>query len=179
VSWKWTFKKWLISAFLIAHLAALTIWNLHATLRARLSVVLDPYMNCTGLWQHWGMFAPDPAKETTTLEALVQDNHGTVRTFAFPKIAGRPVREAVLAYRSAKYTSVLGLKDSRMQREFAARHVVRTLNLPADAYPLTVQLQYEVWPSPEPGQSLNTVSIHGNRRVLESYSFPNLAEAMP
>ena len=60
-------KKAAISAFLLAHLAAVAVWNLpDCAIKGRFVGPSARYLLPLGLWQHWGMFAPHPAKATST-----------------------------------------------------------------------------------------------------------------
>ena len=62
--------RWLISAFLVVTVGGIVIANLpEGSIQQRLAKVTQPYMNATGLDQHWSMYAPYPRKEILYLEA--------------------------------------------------------------------------------------------------------------
>lgn len=180
MSWTWTARKRLVSAFVLLHVAALIAWNLplKAAARGRVAPLAEAYLLPTGLWQDWGMFAPDPPLSICTLEAVTVDRHGVARTFAFPKLTGLGVASASWRYRHAKYASVVGLEKSAAHREFAARTVLRRLDIPPEAYPVDVQLVYQVRDIPPPGEPIDP-EAPARTHVLGTYRFPNRAEADP
>ena len=176
----WTVKKSAISVFVTLHLAALAIVNIpQCPIRERFADWAAAYVLPTGLWQDWYMFAPDPGKYAVTLEALVADNTGKASRFPFPSIGELSVWEKMPAYRHAKYAANMSLPNCKAQREFAARHIIRTLNLPASAYPLKVQLYYKSLPIPAPGTPPSEVPVASENLVIANFEFPNLQEALP
>ena len=180
MAWAWTAKKWGVSAFVLCHVGALVVWNLppKVALRERLAPTLGWYLLPTGLWQDWGMFAPDPAPSTIALEAVTLDRHGVLRRYAFPTLTGLSVPAASWRYRHAKYASVVGLEDSAAHREFTARTVLRRLEIPEAAYPVQVQLIYQVRPTPPPGETADPAEPP-QQAILDTYRFPNRAEVDP
>ena len=84
----WTARRLAISAFLIGHMGAVSIWVLPpCPIQRRCAGTLAYYILPLGLWQYWGMFAPDPVRDTLMLEAEVIDVRGIRYNFAFPKLA--------------------------------------------------------------------------------------------
>ena len=81
-------KRLAVSVFLVGHIAAVVLTNLpDCPLRRSLGGLwVDAYLMPTGLWQGWGMFAPEPTKDTLTLEATVLDARGLIHKFAFPRM---------------------------------------------------------------------------------------------
>jgi hypothetical protein len=146
-------RRVLISVFVVLHLSATVLWVLPpCPLRARCIGVVQYYMVPMGFWQYWGMFAPDPQRDSMTLEAEVIDARGIRSTFAFPKMADYPTQVAKLArFRYPKYAANLLMPDTQVDRKLSARHALRRLDLPDDAYPLTVSLVYHVRVAPPPG----------------------------
>lgn len=177
MAWIWTARKWAVSAFVLAHVGAVVVWNLPepAALRQRLAPGLSWYILPTGLWQDWSMFAPDPAASSVALEGVAVDRHGVLRRYEFPRLTGRSVPDAAWRYRHAKYASVVGLESSAAHREFAARTVLRRLPIPAEAYPVDVQLVYRMTITPPPGEPATPPQTS----VLGTYRFPNRAEVDP
>jgi hypothetical protein len=150
--WAWNARKWVVSAFLVMHLAATLIWVLPSCpLRERCRHWAGYYLLPLGMWQYWGMFAPDPMKESITLEAEVIDSKGLRYGFAFPKLADYSPLAAVPRFRHSKYAANLLNPDTPYDRAFAARHVARQLALPAEAFPVNVTLIYHLKLPPPPG----------------------------
>ena len=88
LTWMWTARRLAISAFLIGHMGAVSIWVLPpCPIQRRCAGTLAYYILPLGLWQYWGMFAPDPVRDTLMLEAEAIDVRGIRYNFAFPKLA--------------------------------------------------------------------------------------------
>ena len=175
-------KRIAVSVFLVGHLAAVALTNLPdcALKRAIGFGWVDAYLMPTGQWQSWGMFAPEPAKDTITLEAVVRDSRGLVRRYAFPRMVDQSAWVGFRGgYRHSKYAHNLGPPQARANREFAARFVVRALEMKAEDFPADVQLVNQVWPTNPPGSPADEPPASPWTSVLETYTFPTLAEAQP
>ncbi|MFO0907565.1 MAG: hypothetical protein U0794_04255 [Isosphaeraceae bacterium] len=150
--WCWTARKLGISAFLIVHLGATTLWVIpDCPLRRACFSVVSCYIEPLGMWDYWGMFAPDPMKETITLEADVIDARGIHFGFAFPKLADYTRLTGIPRFRHSKFAANLAMPGNEMYRVLAARHVIRQLALTSEAFPLEVRLIYQVRNAPPPG----------------------------
>lgn len=173
-------KRLAVSAFLVVHLSALLFVNLPASpLSEKLGGWSDLYLQPTGQWQSWGMFAPDPSTDTITLTAVVRDSRGLLHHYSFPRTMDKSAWEGVWGYRHSKYANNVGLPTGRANREFAARFVLRELTLKADDYPADVQLVHEVWPTKLVNTPADAPPATPWQSILETYHFPNLAEATP
>src|SRR5262249_45114559 len=88
--------RWLgISAFRVLPMSATSSWLMPASpVRAAGVPLVKYYMMPLGLWQYWGMFAPDPMGDAVTLEAEVVDAHGLRTTHEFLKVADLDVWRA-------------------------------------------------------------------------------------
>ncbi len=170
-------RRGAISIFLVLHLAAVALWNLPACpLRARFEGLAAYYILPTGLWQYWGMFAPDPIRDTLTAEAMAMDAQGKLHRFGFPKIADYSFWAQIPRVRFSKFTCNLNEPTLRVHREFAARHAVRQMNLPEEAFPVHVELNYQLWRSPPPGSPPIDPLTPPIQILIESYRFPTIAE---
>jgi hypothetical protein len=79
------FGRALISVFLVVTLAGATLENLpQSRLRTDALRVAQPYLNATGLEQVWGVFAPEPRRESIALRALVSYANGSTQTWRTP-----------------------------------------------------------------------------------------------
>jgi hypothetical protein len=176
----WTIKRLVISAFVAAHLAAVTIWIVpQCELKRRCFHTLAYYMLPIGQWQYWGMFAPDPVKNTIWLEAIARDAKGMLHSFAFPKEQDMPTFLKIVRYRHSKYATNFAAGDEfKAHREFGARHVVRSLNLPADAFPVDVEMVFQVRVTPPLGTVPDPMAPVVPS-TIESYRFPTLEEVLP
>lgn len=172
-------KQLTISAFLLVHLVGLAVWNMPiCAIRDRLVPVYQYYMCPLGLWQNWTMFAPEPVKNTTTLQALVVDKNGFMYQFAFPKLVDFSWLEGVTRVRHSKFAANVGEAGYPEFREIAARHVVRALELPPEVFPVDVEVQYLVKMSPPPGtvpDPMVVPIVH----PIKAFRFPTWQEARP
>ncbi len=180
MNWRWTAQKWTISAFLAVHLFMVMVINLPGSfLKARLYPVAIHYLLPLGLDQAWGMFAPNPAAHPMTLEVLTVDKNGIQRVFDFPKMTEFGVWEAFPKVRHSKFTSNCGIEFHRDFREFAVRHAIRQLKIPADAFPVEAELLYLVLETPPLGEPARDPMKPPTRQTLELYRYPSMAEVSP
>lgn len=178
----WRFiQRTAISLFVIAHLCAVTIWILPACVIKLWAIpYIVKYMVPLGQWQYWGMFAPDPMRDTMMLEAAVVDARGLLHTFAFPKEKDFGAWGSSLHYRHSKYAANFALKEEfKAHREFAARHAVRQLGMTADMFPVDVQLMYRIKPTPPPGSPPPDPMMPLAVAAIDTYRFPSLKEVQP
>jgi hypothetical protein len=172
LNWRWTAHRLGISAFLIVHLAAVAVYNLPASyLRERLFPYASTYLIPLGLWQSWAMFAPNPTACEMTLEAMAVDARGIQRSFAFIKMADLSILRAAPRVRHSKYTSNIGDEANAAIRECAARHVVRQLQIPDDAFPVDVELFYQVRETPPLGEGPLDPMKPAVPKSIKSYRF--------
>lgn len=74
-----------ISAFLVATLFSLLIWNLpDSEIKRKSLTVVRPYVTALSLEQNWGVFAPDPRRETLDFFARVSYADGTEEELRAP-----------------------------------------------------------------------------------------------
>jgi hypothetical protein len=148
----WTARRLAISAFLVFHVAANVIWVLpQCPIRQQFAPALRYYILPLGLWQFWAMFAPDPIRDTVVLDAEVIDINGVRYAFAFPRLADYNWWQGIPRFRYSKYAANLVADEFTLPRKFAARHVLRRLKLPAEVFPVTVHLMYQLRSTPPPG----------------------------
>ncbi len=170
-------RRGAISAFLLFHLSALAIWNMPACeVRSRCQGALSYYMLPTGLWQYWGMFAPDPMTQTVIAEAMARDAQGKIHRYAFPKLADYSSLGRIPRFRYSKFTC--NLKESAMpeHRELAVRHAIRQMNLTENEFPLHVELNYLLWQAPPPGSPPVDPMTPPTQQLIAAYKYDSLAE---
>lgn len=74
-----------ISALIVVALVAMLTANLpESVLKRRLSSVADPVIRGSGLVQVWGVFAPDPRRQSLDIEAQIRFADGTSSTWRDP-----------------------------------------------------------------------------------------------
>jgi len=154
LSRRWTAWKLAISAFVLFHMTATVAWCMpESPMRRALAPWFHRYMLPLGLWQSWGMFAPEPVQTTYTLEAEVGDARGLGRIYEFEKVADLPFWRKLPRFRHPKLAANLMVDEYLPQREMAARHAVRALDIKPDAFPVYVRLYYQFAETPPPGSS--------------------------
>jgi len=99
--------------FFFFHLACITIWALPeppAAVRSKeveprgsdwlllanadhlkTNSIVETYVLSTGIWQYWDMFSPDPAQVDFYGDAEVVYRDGSVKTYAYPRMADLPI----------------------------------------------------------------------------------------
>jgi hypothetical protein len=183
-SWTWTIRRLAISAFLVVHLSATGIWLLPSgAIRNHFGPIAKYYILPLGQWQFWAMFAPDPVRDTITLEAEVIDANGVRYAFAFPRLADYNWWQGIPRFRYSKYAANLSAEEFATPREFAARHVVRRLKLPASVYPVSVHLLYQIRKTPPPATDNPAPQVDGTPPVrpyvIGTLRFESASEVNP
>lgn len=179
-AWFPTIHRLAVSVFLVVHMGATFVWVLPpCPLKARCFGPVSCYILPLGLWQYWGMFAPDPVRDTVTLEADVVDSRGLRTSFAFPKLADYSWWRGIPRFRYSKYAVNLSVPELQLQREIAARHVVRQLGFPDEAFPVDVHLIYQVRLTPPPGGPPADPMTPAQPYVLGAFHFEKPGEVRP
>lgn len=180
MDWRWTARRLVVSAFLVVHISATVLWVMpDCALQRRTNRFVRCYIFPLGLWQFWTMFAPDPMTLSYTLEAEAVDTQGIRYSFAFPRLEGYSPLERIPRFRHPKYAVNLSINEFREPREFAARHVARTLGLTADRYPVDVRLFYEFRDSPPPGGPRPDPMAAPRTSTLGTFHIASYVEAHP
>ncbi|GAC1474593.1 MAG: hypothetical protein NVSMB9_25240 [Isosphaeraceae bacterium] len=176
----WKVRRLAVSAFLVLHLGATLIYVMPpCPVRNHCFEAVCYYILPLGLWQSWAMFAPDPVRDTWTLEADVMDARGMRHTFAFPRLGDYSTWQGIPRFRHSKFAANLSIPDLRLQREFTARHVVRALKLPGEAFPVDVHLLYQVQVTPPPGAPPAETWIAPQPYEIGSFRFASLDQVRP
>lgn len=180
MAWRWTARRLGVSAFLIFHLSATACWVLpFCPIKQRVFGSLSYYMFPVGTWQCWSMFSPNPPTDIFTLEAVAVDAQGMQHGFLFPKIADYSLWGGLPRYRHPKFAANLLVDEFAPARCFAARHAVRKLELPADAFPVKVHLVYMVRTIPPPGSPPEELPSPPTPVTFASFQFQNPGEVRP
>jgi hypothetical protein len=176
-SWVGKARRFAISAFLIGHLGATSIWIApRCPIRIQCYDALMYYMYPTGLWQYWTMFSPDPQRDSMTLEAVVTDVHGLRHLYAFTRVADYSWWAGIPKFRHPKFAANLGYDDLAIHRKIASRHAVRQLDLGEADYPLDIKLLYQFRATPRPGTPYADPLAPTRPYVVASYHFTGIDE---
>lgn len=77
----------LITAFLAFHIVAVLLWLTPAmTLNKAFLRLTRNYISWVGLWQNWGMFAPEPSRLNIYISAEIVYRDGTLEEWSFPRM---------------------------------------------------------------------------------------------
>lgn len=173
-------KRWGVSAFLAVHLGATLVWvSPPCPVRAALQPWARYYIMPLGLWQYWGMFAPDPVRDTLTLEADVVDARGLRSTYHFTRLADFSAWQGIPRFRHSKYAMNLAVPELQGDRMLAARHAVRRLAIPDEAFPVDVGLVYQVRTTPPPGGPAADPMTPTRPVVAATFHFQTPGEVRP
>lgn len=177
LAWRWNAWRLAISAYLVLHLTATLAWVVPPSpIKALLMPKFRFYMLPCGLWQSWGMFAPDPMNSTIVLESEVIDAKGMRHAYEFTKVADLPWMSKMPRFRHPKLAANLLVDEYSAQREMVARHVVRQLDIPADAFPVQVALFYKVTAPPPIGSAESDPMAPAQISNLAAFEFQTWSE---
>jgi hypothetical protein len=181
MTWRWTARRVVISAFVIFHLSALMMWTMpNCAIKSQFQSPYHYYVLPLGLWQWWAIFAPDPIRNTMTLNAEVIDAKGMRQTYEFTRLANLTWWQKIPRYRNCKFTANMGdSEEYAKHREFTARHAVRQLGMGAEAFPVWVSLYFEIKDSPPPGTGVADPMAAPRIQVLDRFQFGSLKEVRP
>jgi hypothetical protein len=109
----------LISVFLVVTLLAIVVWNLpDSEIKRKSLTIVRPYITATSIDQNWGVFAPDPRRQTVDLLARVRFADGTEETLGVPR--GDDVVGAYWDYRWWKWVEWARVDEHRVLWQPAA-----------------------------------------------------------
>ena len=95
---------------------------LAANNRLRYESPLRYYLQVTGFWQYWDMFAPNPANTDSWLTAEIEYADGEVVKAEYPRIQHMPIPEKYVNERYRKFTERLHpIDQSYKWAQFAYR----------------------------------------------------------
>ena len=134
-------KRLTISAFLLFHLIAIASWALpfNSLLNDRTKEVIRPYMLWSGLFQIWDMFAPDPLKMNSYVDAEVWFRDGSARVWSLPRMNEIGLVERYFKERYRKFSEYLRRDSHSVFWPDAARYIARLHRNPGNP-PTAVQL---------------------------------------
>lgn len=113
-----------VKGFVLFHLLAITVWSVPRPRPELIAGTVEPvgnerlllannrylqqspikyYLQCTGLWQYWDMFAPDPLKRDIYMDAIVTYRSGDKHTYKYLRVADLPVFDRYFVERYRKY----------------------------------------------------------------------------
>ncbi len=157
-------RRLLISGFILFHIVATLLWILpESALRTRLFALPQQYISRVGLWQSWGMFAPEPSNLNLYLTATVSYADGSQRSWEWPRPEQLDLFSRYQQERYRKFTEYGRLDAYRYlwpsMAQFAAQQL--PASDPANP-PVRVQLWRHWWfvPPPPPNGDISHAPPH-------------------
>lgn len=142
----------LISGVILFVLAVFIADNVPASaIRSQLHQVVQPVRDLSGLDQNWGVFAPNPRRETWHVRARITYSDGTVGTWTKPN--GDAFIGEYRFHRWVKYQEQVFQRRNRALWPDLAIWLVRTHDGPG-RHPVRVELIRRWQPMNPPGSSV-------------------------
>jgi hypothetical protein len=171
------FRRPLISVFIVANVLAIVSWSVPYDCGAKrfFDGLFGPYLCCTGLWQGWDMFAPDPIQNRFRMDAVVTRRDGTSVVWKFPDLEKLGVFERYQKERYRKWGhDNVRIDSKRGLWEPTARYIARQVGGRHNP-PVRVEMR-RIWtPVLAPGEPVPPpAETHWKR--FSFYNTPILAE---
>lgn len=146
-------KRGAISAFIVFHLVAITCWAVPWSFAplGQIREIVRPYMQWTGLFQSWNIFAPNPDMVNSYVRGVVITRDRHMRVMTFPRMEELSFAERYRKERFRKYTEVLPEQGESALWPDAAQHVAWLFNNPSDPPDQVLLIQFHS--DIEPGAS--------------------------
>lgn len=141
----------LLSALILFHGLAIFLWLAPASpASAGVRAVTRSYMTWSGLWQSWGMFAPEPSRLNVYLSAQITYRDGTQRTWSFPRMNQLDLFSRYYKERYRKFEEYAHLDTFDGLWPDMAVWIARTNDPDPDNPPVRVALTRNWWIVPPP-----------------------------
>lgn len=168
-----TERRGAASTFILIYLIAVGLWLCPPVLwRDKLVSLYEPAMLWLGLWQNFGMFAPDPRKINLHIEGKITYADGSSINYAFPRMDKLDLGTRIIKERYRKYTNdFLNWDKDKVLWPDAARFIAKQ-HFDERKCPMTVEL-VRYWaeiPPPEQGVG-RALPPQSNRYVFFSKTF--------
>ena len=136
-------KRWTINFFIGFHLLAITCWCLpfDTPPLPLFRGMVRPYFLWAGLFQSWDMFAPNPKRANTYIEAELRYQDGSRKTWTFPRLEEMSLREKFLKERYRKYADSLQRDELDDLWPDAARYIARLNSTPENPVKTVILIQ--------------------------------------
>jgi len=151
--------------------ALLDAFPLYRESHKRLSERLHPVLNATGLYQgDWQLFAPDPDRINSWVQARVQRADGSSWIWSTPDWQRRSQLQRFQEGRHQKLSDAMRLDSRRALWPYFSDYIARMA--PPGARPVRVELTRYWWDLPEPAQYAAEKARYG-RLPPRRDQFPN------
>jgi hypothetical protein len=165
-------RRWSLNAFIVLHVYVIAAWGLpESQLRAVLVSPIENYVNFWGLWHSWDMFAPAPLSLNFRIEAIIQYQDGSTRTWNFPEMAKLSLWERYQKERYRKWAERVRLDSSSAIWDDTCRFVARLNDTPTN-HPTRVILIRHWEQIPPPAVVPGTVIPEDYQSRPDDYAMP-------
>ena len=118
-------------------------WNYLKTTTGPVTIqpILSDYVLCTGFWQYWDMFAPNPASADFYGDGIVKYKDGTEKLWNYPRIEKMPIPEKFMMERYRKFFERVRLDDNAFLWATFAQRVAEEMDADPKNPPVNVRLR--------------------------------------
>jgi hypothetical protein len=143
-----TFRRGLISAFILFHMVAIACFAIPVQALTGAKELFLPYLRWSGVFQSWDMFAPDPQRVDSYLKAVVITRDHHIKVWSFPRMEELGFGQRFHQERYRKFAEVLPQPQFAPLWPDVASHVARFFHNPADPPEkvMLIQFQTEIQP---------------------------------
>ena len=147
-----TFRRGVISVFILFHLVAITCMALPADFPPIRNIkdLVKPYMVWAGLFQTWDMFAPNPEAINSYIKTVVISRDRHMQVWSFPRMEELGFLERYKKERYRKFSDVLPQSQYAPLWPDVAAHAAKQFNSPSDPPEkvLLIDFQSDIHPGP-------------------------------
>lgn len=166
-----TAGKVLISLFIVVHVSAICLWLCPSSrIRDLLLAPLRPYVTFLGLWQSWGVFAPDPKNWNPYMTALIIFADGSQKMWEFPRMDKLNLIDKMFKERYRKWANdCVNNEQVAIVWPDTARYIARLHSNPVNP-PVSVSIiRHWTWISPPNECPKRRVPEGGGSKTLFTY----------
>ena len=141
----------IVTAFILFHVLAIFLWLVPASpASAGARTVTRAYISWGGLWQSWGMFAPNPSRLNLYISAEITYRDGTQRAWSFPRMNKLDLFSRYYEERYRKFEEYAHLDNFDGLWPDMATWIARNNNPDPSNPPVRVELIRNWWIVPPP-----------------------------
>lgn len=156
-----------ISAFIVLHVSATLLWVMpDSAMRRLVRPVTWNYISHVGLWQSWGMFAPEPSNLNYYLSGVITYRDGSQREAVWPRMREYNLLSRYQKERYRKFSEYTRMDQFAFMWPSFARFIAQSNDADAANPPVRMQL-YRSWsfipPPPNDGAADKAPAAEWNR----------------
>jgi hypothetical protein len=102
---------------------------------------LASYLTCTGFWQYWDMFAPNPASTDLWVDAEIDYSDGSTGIYKYPRVHDLSIPEKYLKERYRKFLERAQTEENQWMWPSFAQRIALEAYEKEGKMPVTVRLR--------------------------------------